>query len=141
MLGRCELLSQLPVRFVQGQEPTRFALPYDAFAHSRSDAKITLSAVLSNGDRLPEWVVFDRNSGTFQVTPPKAFKGNLQIKVIARDSEGREVSTMFQMYLGEDRNNKPQSRSGLSEQLRMGQFRHAPFERMAQTQREQRWRG
>ncbi len=106
-------------QFVETSGPSRFALPYDAFAHSRSDATILLSALQADGRKLPEWVQFDPRTGTFQVSAPVGFKGILQIKVIARDGEGREVSTMFRMHVGQERNATPVSRHGLSEQLKL----------------------
>ena len=106
-------------QFVEASAPIRIALPYDAFAHSRPDATILLTALQADGRKLPEWVQFDPRSGTFQISAPAGFKGVLQIKVIARDTEGREVSTMFRMHVGQERDLKPQSRHGLSEQLRL----------------------
>ena len=105
-------------QFVETSVPVRVALPYDAFAHSRPDATILLTALQADGRKLPEWVQFDPRSGTFQVSAPTSFKGVLQIKVIARDTDGREVSTMFRMHVGQERDIKPVSRNGLSEQLK-----------------------
>jgi hypothetical protein len=106
-------------QFVESNAPTRISMPYDAFAHSKPDASIQLAALQADGRKLPDWVQFDARTGTFQVIAPAGFKGVLQIKVIARDTEGREVSTMFRMHVGQERDVKPQSRNGLSEQLRV----------------------
>ncbi|AWI52816.1 hypothetical protein DEH84_04820 [Aquabacterium olei] len=106
-------------QFVENNAPTRISMPYDAFAHSKPDVSIQLAAQQADGRKLPDWVQFDARTGTFVVSAPAGFKGVLQIKVIARDTEGREVSTMFRMHVGEERDVKPQSRNGLSEQLRL----------------------
>jgi hypothetical protein len=106
-------------QFVENNAPTRISMPYDAFAHSKPDASIQLAAQQADGRKLPDWVQFDARTGTFVVSAPAGFKGVLQIKVIARDTEGREVSTMFRMHVGQERDVKPQSRNGLSEQLRL----------------------
>ena len=81
---------------------------------------IRLSAKQANDAPLPNWVQFDPATGVFEVTPPKGFKGKVDLKVIARDDDGREVTTTFQMFVGEQPSEgKPQSRSSFTDKLRM----------------------
>jgi hypothetical protein len=99
---------------------TKVSLPFDAFIHSSKDAVIKLQAKLANDSALPSWVQFDPVSGVFEVTPPKNFKGKLDLKVVARDDDGREAVALFQMFIGEQQSTeKPQSRSSFTEKLRM----------------------
>ena len=99
---------------------TKVSLPFDAFIHSSKDAVIKLQAKLANDSALPSWVQFDPVSGVFEVTPPKNFKGKLDLKVVARDDDGREAVALFQMFIGEQQaTEKPQSRSSFTEKLRM----------------------
>ena len=100
---------------------SRISLPFDAFIHSNKDAVIKLDAKLADDSRLPNWVQFDPASGTFQVNPPANFKGKLDIKVVARDDDGREAVAIFQMFIGEQSQAPagPQSRESFSEKLRM----------------------
>ncbi len=105
-------------QYVDTGSATAFAVPYDAFAHTDPNQKIMLSAMLSDGGKLPEWVVFDAQSGKFTVLPPKNFIGELKIKVTARDSQGREVSTLFRFSVGEKHSGAAVGRQGFSEQLR-----------------------
>ena len=76
---------------------------------------------MADDSRLPNWVQFDPASGTFQVNPPANFKGKLDIKVVARDDDGREAVAIFQMFIGEQSQAPagPQSRESFSEKLRM----------------------
>jgi len=114
------------------QSATKISLPFDAFMHSNKDAIIQLSAKQANDAPLPKWVQFDPATGVFEVTPPKGFKGKLDLKVIARDDDGREAVAMFQMFIGEQTVNKPQSRFSFSEKLRMAGKRPVTLVRVAE---------
>ena len=115
-------------QFIEGNKPATFALPSDAFVHTQADAVVTLSAKLANGKDLPDWVQFDARSGTFQLNPPAGFNEELQIKVMARDSEGREASSIFKFTVGEGQGKvSPTSRSSLSEQIRLASKRSSPW--------------
>lgn len=81
---------------------------------------------------MPKWVQFDPATGVFEVSPPKGFKGKLDLKVMARDDDGREAVAMFQMFIGEQTVNKPQSRSSFSEKLRMAGKRPVTLVRVAE---------
>ncbi|MGZ7224802.1 hypothetical protein ACXWOJ_09285, partial [Streptococcus pyogenes] len=54
----------------------------------------------------------------FELTTPGGYRGELIIKVVARDSQGREASTLFRFTVGEQRSGENNGRAGLSELLR-----------------------
>ena len=111
---------------------TKISLPFDAFIHSNKDAVIKLQAKQANDAPLPKWVQFDPVSGLFEVVPPKGFKGKLDLKVIARDDDGREAMATFQLFIGEQETpGKPQSRSSFSEKLRMASHRSMTLVRVS----------
>jgi len=112
----------------QGTTSGKFAVPYDAFMHSKQDAIIKLQAKLADDSPLPKWVVFDPQAGTFEVKPPANFKGKIELKVMARDDDGREATSIFRMFVGEEPapEQKPQSRSSLSEKIRLAAKRPVP---------------
>jgi hypothetical protein len=60
-------------------------------------------------------VSFDPQAGNFDVKPPEGFKGKLELKVVARDNEGREATVIFRVFVGE----QPQSRNSLSDKLKL----------------------
>ena len=121
-------------QFVQStQLATKISLPFDAFIHSNKDAVIKLQAKQANDAPLPKWVQFDPVSGVFEVAPPKGFKGKLDLKVIARDDDGREATAIFQMFIGEQStDSKPQSRTSFTEKLRMAGNRPITLVRVAE---------
>lgn len=129
------LYSGVTDQFVQSTDvATKVSLPFDAFMHSNKDAVIKLQAKQSDNSPLPQWVQFDPVSGVFEVVPPKGFKGKLDLKVIARDDDGREATAMFQMFIGEQQTlDKPQSRSSFSEKLRMAGNRPITLMRMTES--------
>ncbi len=97
---------------------TKVSLPFDAFIHSNKDAVIKLEAKQADNSNLPAWVQFDPATGVFEVTPPPGFKGKLDLKVIARDDDGREAVAIFQMFVGEQQQSLP-GRDSLTDKLRM----------------------
>jgi hypothetical protein len=101
--------------------PATISVPADAFAHTSPNAVIQLSAAQANGRALPNWISFDAKSGKFVVDPPKGLKGELSVRVVARDAQGREVVSTFKIKVGEQAAGKdaPQAaRPALSEQVR-----------------------
>ncbi|EPY01984.1 Ig-like domain-containing protein [Magnetospirillum fulvum] len=77
-------------------------VPGDAFAHTRADATVTLSATRGDGAALPGWMNFNPRTGTFEGTPPPNFRGEVVVKVTARDSDGRQVVQTFKIVVGRD---------------------------------------
>jgi VCBS repeat-containing protein len=74
-------------------------VPEDAFAHTDPSAVVRLEARLADGSPLPAWLTFDRSRGTFHGVPPADVRGSLEIEVIARDDQGREARTRFEMLV------------------------------------------
>lgn len=76
-------------------------IPADAFAATKSDATVTLTATRMDGAALPGWMTFNPQTGTFEGTPPPGFKGEVVVKVIARDQDGHEAVQTFKIVVGE----------------------------------------
>jgi hypothetical protein len=63
---------------------------------------LSVQAQLTTGEALPGWIQFDAQAGTFTVTPPPQAAGTtLEIRVTARDGEGREAAAVFKFNVGE----------------------------------------
>lgn len=77
-----------------------FTVPKNAFVDSAQNVQLTYKATLADGSPLPNWLHFNPTSGTFSGTPPEGEKGDLHIKVDARDSKGNEASTTFTVKNG-----------------------------------------
>lgn len=108
----------MPDQYVEVGTLHRFSTPYDAFVHTDPTALVILAARQANGDHLPSWVWFNPQTGKFEVMAPAKFRGDVTVKLLARDSQGREASTLFRISVGE-KNHANTGRAGLSEQLRM----------------------
>jgi len=78
-------------------------VPEDAFAHTDPSAVVRLEARLADGSPLPAWLKFDAVRGTFHGVPPQDVRGSLEIEVIARDDQGREARSRFEMLVDEVR--------------------------------------
>jgi hypothetical protein len=72
-------------------------VPLTAFAHTDPAAVVYLSARLADGSPLPGWLRLDPASGAFIGVPPEGFDETLDIEVVARDTEGREAHTRFEL--------------------------------------------
>jgi len=75
-------------------------IPPNAFAHTSQTATVLLSADQANGTPLPPWLSFDPRTGRFEGTPPPGFKGEVVIRVVARDTEGRQAIQTFKIKVG-----------------------------------------
>jgi hypothetical protein len=108
--------------------PIEVPIPRDAFAHTRDDAVISLEVIRTDGRPLPAWLTFDPRLGMLKGTPPPGFRGEIEVRVIARDQNGNQVETVFRIRFGEgelpsgrspeDANGKQLAARGLSDQLR-----------------------
>jgi VCBS repeat-containing protein len=75
-------------------------VPADAFMHTVITETVVLNATLADGRPLPAWLMFDGKSGKFVGQPPADLAQDLAIRINARDSQGREASTMFRIKVG-----------------------------------------
>jgi len=67
---------------VSEESQIAFSLPADTFVDPEGDT-LTLSAILSDGSPLPDWLVFD--GANFTGTPPQDLNGAFEITVTASD--------------------------------------------------------
>jgi hypothetical protein len=117
------LFQGVPDQFVEAESQVSLIVPADAFAHTQAKETIRLAAMLQDGRPLPSWIQFDGQSGKFTGEVPKGLAGELRVKVIARDTAGREAAALFRVNLGASRTaagepRAPAGRPGLSQQLR-----------------------
>jgi VCBS repeat-containing protein len=115
---RLSLYRGVSDQYADAGTSSSFAVPYDAFAHSDPSERILLSAGLANGQGLPSWVRFDPQSGKFEFQAPAGYHGDLTVKVVARDTQGREATLLFRFTVGDRTAAERGGRAGLSEQLR-----------------------
>ena len=83
-----------------------YSVGIDTFAHTNAQAVIQLSATQADGKPLPAWLSFDSKSGTLTGTPPAGMNGEVQIRVIARDDQGREAIAVVRIG-GEGQRTQP----------------------------------
>jgi len=97
------LVINQPIRDSVVAEGARLSvtIPAAAFADTRADATVTLVATRLNGTALPGWMVFNPQTGTFEGQPPPGFRGEVVVRVIARDNTGHEAVQTFKIQVGE----------------------------------------
>ncbi|MFM2058948.1 MAG: hypothetical protein RLY71_3333, partial [Pseudomonadota bacterium] len=107
-------------------------IPADAFVHSVLAETVTLYATQADGTPLPRWLSFDGKSGKFVGEPPAGLAQDVAIRVTARDSQGREATTMFRLTVKDGSTN---SRATLTQQLARGEaWAFKPGQRVWQAQ-------
>ncbi|MFZ4539173.1 Ig-like domain-containing protein, partial [Propionivibrio sp.] len=89
-----------------------YTVPKDAFGHTNTAAIVQLEASQSDGSPLPEWMDFDPTSGTFSGRPPANAQSLIEVKVTARDDQGREASANFKMQIEGGRALQPAEKGG-----------------------------
>lgn len=103
-------------------EMTEIIVPFDAFAHTNPEATVTLFMAQADGRPLPPWMRFDPASGKLIFKAPPGFQGELALRLVARDHQGREAVLTFRIVIGNEslqERTAPQGRAGLAEQLRL----------------------
>ena len=104
--------------FSSGGAAILVTIPADTFEHSNAQAIVTLTATLVDGKDLPNWLIFDSNTGTFRGVPPPTFEGELVIKVLARDEDGRQAETTIRVRVNKGDKVSLKGKPSLSAQLR-----------------------
>ena len=94
-----------------------FVVPMDAFVHTDAAEVISLQSGQVDGSPLPDWVQFDQVRGAFKFDPPEGYLGEIKIKLTARDSSGREVTTVFRLHVTKKTQSSP-GRAGLTQIMR-----------------------
>ncbi|MTJ43417.1 hypothetical protein FJR39_09480 [Dolichospermum flos-aquae UHCC 0037] len=72
-----------------------FQIPTNTFSDIDAGDFLTYSATLENGNALPSWLTFNPTTGTFSGTPSNDNVGSLNVKAIATDKAGANVSDIF----------------------------------------------
>ena len=80
-----------------------YSLPVDAFSDVDGDA-LTLAATLDDDTELPNWLMFDPNTGAFSGTPGQDDVGELTVKVTATDPSGETAVQTFTLTIGTTNN-------------------------------------
>lgn len=116
----------VPDQYTESGARISLTVPADAFAHTQPKEVVRLAATLQDGRPLPAWVQFNAQTGQFAGEVPSGTTGELRIKVIARDMQGREATSLFRVNIGvtikggadKDSDKAPAGKTGLSDQLR-----------------------
>jgi hypothetical protein len=133
---------------VQLASHAEISIPPDAFAHTDPSASVQLFARQPDGRPLPNWLRFDSRNGKFIIDAPKDVRGEIAIKVVARDGKGHEVTTVFHIRIGDKGTAQPRQqsedggRAGLSEQIHQAARQRGHTEaldRLAQLAHAFRW--
>ncbi|QEI43952.1 Bifunctional hemolysin/adenylate cyclase [Dolichospermum sp. UHCC 0315A] len=92
-----------------------FQVPSNTFTDIDAGDVLSYSATLDNGDALPSWLTFNSTTRTFSGTPTNDNVGNLNIKAIATDKVGENVSDIFTITV-ENVNDAPTLANAIADQ-------------------------
>jgi hypothetical protein len=85
---------------------TQLTLPSDTFVHDDPFARITVEATLADGSALPEFVIFDADSQTFQVDGEAALAAgytDIDVQITGIDDRGESATGNFKIeVLGDE---------------------------------------
>jgi len=84
---------ELPTLTLGASQTSQVVLPDDTFQHATQTGGFQLTASMADGSPLPTWVTFDADKGTFALKPPAGTSEKLDIRINARDHEGRTATT------------------------------------------------
>jgi hypothetical protein len=117
----------VPDQYTESGTRVSLTVPADAFAHTQPKEVVRLAVTQQDGRPLPTWVQFNAQTGQFSGEVPKGTTGELKIKIIARDMQGREATALFRVNIGVNGKTEPgkdavkaPGKVGLSDRLRQG---------------------
>ncbi|MGB0128303.1 MAG: putative Ig domain-containing protein, partial [Rhodocyclaceae bacterium] len=87
----------IPTQTAIEDQPYVNTLSKDTFEDVDIGDDPTISALLENGNHLPDWLSFDPIARSFRGTPTNADVGTLRIKVVATDRAGSTAHSEFSM--------------------------------------------
>ena len=90
-LGFVAVKALAPLRVPTGSSFT-FVVSEDTFKHAQQNAEISVTAQTVDGQALPDWLNFIPGERRFVGTAPPNVT-QIQVKVMARDERGEQVST------------------------------------------------
>ena len=103
--------------------------------HTREDATVVVQVQRTDGGPLPSWLRFDATTGMFEGTVPEGAPSVLEIRVTARDNEGREATSIFRIEFLQHEKPRQIGRAGLSEQIRKASARTVHLDGLARLDR------
>lgn len=81
---------------------THLVLDVDTFVDPDEGDALRYLAYAAHMDKLPPWIKFDGLKRQFQFQPPAASRGDLSIRVVAKDFDGLEAEVFFTVSYGRD---------------------------------------
>ena len=112
------LLRAVDVLQAAADRQVNWQVPSSMFGHSDPKAEVSLTMTLADGRPLPGWLRFDARTGQVTGTIPEGLRDEVVLRLTARDSQGRAVSTTIKLKAGDA---GTVARAGMAEQLQ----RHA----------------
>ncbi len=79
-----------------------FQVPRAIFRHSNPGEQLSFEAELSDGSPLPDWLSFDDGDLSFRGTPPLGSPKELEIVIIARDTNNEELKAPVRILIMRD---------------------------------------
>ena len=81
---------------------THLVIDADTFLDPDEGDALKYVAYAKHQDRLPPWIKFDGLQRQFQFQPPVASRGDIAIRVVAKDFDGLEAEVFFTVSYGRD---------------------------------------
>jgi len=78
-----------------------YQLPMASFTDIDAGDSLTLTAMLTDGNALPDWLRFDAAIQTLSGTPPHDASGDYDISIIATDTFGLSVNASFKLTIND----------------------------------------
>ncbi|MGD1699247.1 putative Ig domain-containing protein, partial [Dapis sp. BLCC M229] len=98
---------------IDAYTPFKFEIPEDTFNDLNGD-NLNFTAILANGDPLPDWLTFDATTNTFSGFPTSTDLGTISVSVTSDDGVNSTVSDTFDLVVNFPSNSITQTLLGTS---------------------------
>jgi uncharacterized repeat protein (TIGR01451 family) len=86
------LVGSMVYRTIVAEQSGVIGVSADAFYGNSASEYLSYEATTASGGPLPPWMNFDPGTLTFSGVPPESAVGTLDLRVVARDREGRQAA-------------------------------------------------
>ena len=92
-----------PLYFGKEQPEVSVVTAKDTFIHSNPKERLTITAELKDGQKLPGWITFEDKSMVLRAVPPGRNLDNVTVVIKAEDEAGAVATTTIRLQLRDAR--------------------------------------
>ena len=96
------ITGNIDTQFILENEQEHFEVAETVFRHVNPNEPLSYEARLADGGGLPSWLEFDEKKLSFKGLAPYGSRGEIQLVILAKDSQGNQAESGFKLVVSKD---------------------------------------